>query len=266
MIASKTSRRPHTLLLALSSASLALMLSPAGADDPPAPTPPPQCDSDAMLVFDGSGSMAGNERLGIGSVVTRIDKVRKALDQVLPAVTPNRRIGLVTYGPGPYNRCDNIELNVKPVENAASTIKSVVDAIVPAGRTPLTEAVRLAAETLEFRKKPGVIVLLTDGEETCGGNPCTLAKELKSQAAGLTVHVIGYRMKDFSWTGGAGLMDMRCLAEATGGYYESPETVEELVQSLSKTLGCPELTLQRPPSTVRFAAKPSDACPLTRVR
>lgn len=262
----KTSRRSRSLHSALLSGAIALTAFPAVAADPPAPPPPPQCDSDAMLVFDGSGSMAGNERLGIGSVVTRIDKVRKALDQVLPAVTPNRRIGLVTYGPGPYNRCDNIELNVKPVENAAETIKSVVDAIVPAGRTPLTEAVRLAAEALDYKKKPGVIILLTDGEETCGGNPCTLAKQLKEQAAGLTVHVIGYRMKDFSWTGGAGLMEMRCLAEATGGFYESPETVEELVRSLSKTLGCPELTLESHPPAIRHAAMRVNACPLTRVR
>ena len=232
-----------------------------------APTaPPPQCDSDAVLVFDGSGSMAGNERLGIGSVVTRIDKVRKALDQVLPAVTPNRRLGLVTYGPGPYNRCDNIELNWRPVENAAATIKAAVDAIVPAGPTPLTEAVRQAADVLDYRKKPGVIVLLTDGEETCGGNPCTLAKQLKAEAASLTVHVIGYRLKDFSWTGGGGIMAMKCLAEATGGYYESPESVEELVAALSKTLGCPELTSAPPSSPVHIAERTTTMCPLNPVR
>jgi Ca-activated chloride channel family protein len=227
---------------------------------------PSRCDTDAMLVFDGSGSMAGNERLGIGSVVTRIDKVRKALDRVLPAVTPNRKIGLVTYGPGPYNRCDNIELNLRPAENAAGPIKSAVDAIVPAGRTPLTEAVRQAADVLDYRKKPGVVVLLTDGEETCGGNPCTLAKALKAEAADLTVHVIGYRMKDFSWTGGAGLMDMRCLADATGGYYESPETLEELVASLSKTLGCPELTEHDKGGPFKMASGESPVCKLNRVR
>jgi Ca-activated chloride channel homolog len=210
--------------------------------------------------------MAGNERLGIGSVVTRIDKVRKALDYVLPAVAPNRRLGLVTYGPGPYNRCDNIELKLRPTTNAASTIRSAVDAIVPAGRTPLTEAVRLAAEALDYRKKKGVIVLLTDGEETCGGNPCTLAKQLKSEAAGLTVHVIGYRMKDFSWTGGGGLMEMRCLAETTGGFYESPETVDELIAALSKTLGCPELTHRQQPIPRQFAASRMSVCPVNLAR
>jgi hypothetical protein len=62
-------------------------------------------------------------------------------------------------------------------------------------------------------------------------------------------------MKDFSWTGGAGLMEMKCLAESTGGYYESPETVEDLAAALSKTLGCPELTAVPPQSPVHYASK-----------
>lgn len=253
---------------ALHATALSCLIATAAVAADPAPnsSTPPQCDSDAMLVFDGSGSMAGNERFDFGSVVTRIDKVRKALDQVLPNVAPNRRLGLVTYGPGPYDRCDNIELNVRPMENAAATIKAAVDAINPAGRTPLTDAVRLAAEALDYRKKPGVIVLLTDGEETCGGNPCKLAKQLKADAAGLTVHVIGYRMKDFSWTGGAGLLEMKCLAEATGGFYESPETSEELIAVLAKTLGCPDLTARPPDLLKRFASKPTFACPVNLVR
>ena len=44
---------------------------------------------------------------------------------------------------------------------------------------------------LEYRTEAGVIVLLTDGEETCGGSPCSVAKLLRSAARQLTVHVIG---------------------------------------------------------------------------
>jgi len=40
---------------------------------------------------------------------------------------------------------------------------SIVDALIPAGQTPLTEAVAEAVEVLAFREKPGLIVLLTDG-------------------------------------------------------------------------------------------------------
>ena len=262
-------RSTHSIRSALLVLLAGTCLGPAlaqGQTPDPSHSPPPACNSDAMLVFDGSGSMAGNERLGIGSVVTRIDKVRKALDRVLPAVAPLRRLGLMTYGPGPYNRCDNIELNVRPSENAAGPINEAVDAIVPAGRTPLTEAVRQAAEVLEYKTKPGVVVLLTDGEETCGGKPCALARRLEAEAADLTIHVIGYRMKDFSWTGGAGLLDMKCLAESTGGTYETVETVDELIASLAKTLGCPELTDMVPPSRIKFAGRDASQCPMARAR
>ena len=36
-----------------------------------------------------------------------------ALAQVLPTATKNRRVGLITYGPGPYNQC-NVKLDLKP--------------------------------------------------------------------------------------------------------------------------------------------------------
>lgn len=238
----------------------------AHADDAEGTPPePPTCGPDAMLVFDGSGSMAGRDHLGIGNAFMRIERVRKALGQVLPAVAPHRRLGLITYGPGPYNRCDNIELRLRPERNAAGRIQATVDAIVPAGRTPLTAAVRQAADVLEYRTRPGVVVLLTDGEETCGGNPCALAKRLKAQSADLTIHVIGYRMMDFSWTGG-GLLDVKCLASETGGSYLGVETADELIAALAKTLGCPELTGPGGPQPVQFAAYDAPACPLPRQR
>ena len=106
-----------------------------------------------------------------------------------------------------------MQLNLKPTENAAGIIMQEVNALNPAGKTPLTAAVKNAAEVLDYRHKPGVVVVLTDGEETCGGSPCDLGKELHASAAQLTVHIIGYRMKDFSWTGEQSILDAKCLAE-----------------------------------------------------
>ena len=61
------------------------------------------CTEDAMIVFDASGSMSGNG-WGYGSetagTVSRIDKVRTTLANILPEVTRFRRVGLITYGPG----------------------------------------------------------------------------------------------------------------------------------------------------------------------
>jgi Ca-activated chloride channel family protein len=201
------------------------------------PTP---CTEDAMIVFDASGSMAGSLAEGIGSKIRRIDEVRKALAQALPRVVHYRRIGLITYGPGSYKQC-NVELKLKPQPNAAQRILHDVSELNPSGKTPLTAAVEQAAEVLHYRTDPGVVVLLTDGEETCDGAPCDLGKRLKAQGLQLTVHVIGFRMTAF-WTGAQSALDVRCLAEETGGLYITAESQEELVEAFEKTLGCPMMS------------------------
>ena len=123
----------------------------------------------------------------------------------------------------------------------------IVDALIPAGQTPLTAAVAEAAEVLDFREKPGVLVLLTDGEETCGGNPCNLGKRLHAEADQLTVHVIGIRVKGYSWTGEQSLLDTQCLAEQNGGLYIGVESEDDLAKALEKTLGCPMLSERASP-------------------
>jgi Ca-activated chloride channel homolog len=91
---------------------------------------PPPCKDDAMIVFDASGSMAGNVDQGIATIRPRIDEVRAAvkidvvrtaLAQVLPNATRLRKVGLISLGPGPWNRC-NVQLNLKPTADAADSL------------------------------------------------------------------------------------------------------------------------------------------------
>jgi Ca-activated chloride channel family protein len=216
---------------------ITLLAGPAAAQDEARPL----CTEDAMIVFDASGSMSGNTVQGLFSDVTRIDEVRKALAQVLPQAAKFRKIGLITYGPGPYNQC-NVQLDFEPIWNATQPIMSVVNALNPAGKTPLVTAVKVAAAVLDSKSKPGVIVLLTDGEETCGGAPCALGKLIKANGRRLTVHVIGYQLRAFSWTGPQSILDVECLAEETGGLYITAQNREDLVKAFEKTLGCPMMS------------------------
>jgi Ca-activated chloride channel family protein len=208
-------------------------LAASGEEKKPSPR-----TEDAMIVFDASGSMSGNQTLGIPNSRARIDEVRAALAQVLPNATKHRRVGLITYGPGPYNQC-NVKLDLKPTPDAANLIMNAVNALVPAGKTPLTSAVEQAADVLNYRSKPGVIVVVTDGEETCGGSPCTLAKQLRLTGDQLTIHVIAFRYDGFSWTGGNSVVDLMCLADENRGLYAKANSEEELVEALEKTLDCP---------------------------
>jgi Ca-activated chloride channel family protein len=93
------------------------------------------CNEDAMIVFDASGSMAGNVGQGIGTTIPRIDEARHALAEVLPSATKFRRVGLVTYGPGPYQQC-NVHLDLKPTANAGTIIMRTVDALTPGAARP----------------------------------------------------------------------------------------------------------------------------------
>jgi Ca-activated chloride channel family protein len=199
------------------------------------------CTEDAMIVFDASGSMAGTENFDIGSPVTRIDEVRSALASVLPSATQWRRVGLITFGPGPYNQC-NVQLNLEPTADAASAIMRAVNALNPAGRTPLTSAVQQAANVLDFRHKPGIIVVVTDGDETCNGSPCELGKQLHVEAEDLTIHIIGFRVESVSWMGEQSITKAKCLAEQNNGLYISAKTKEDLIAAFKKTLDCPMLS------------------------
>ena len=235
-----------SLFLSVRVAALALGLSlacqaPSQAEEPQ----PPPCNQEATIVFDAFGSMAGVVGGGIATSVTRIDEVRSALAAVLPSATRFRRVGLITYGPGPYMQC-NVHLDFAPMANAAEAIMHAVNGLTPAGKTPLTSAVAQAADVLDYRAKPGLIVVITDGEETCGGSPCALAKQLHDEAMQLAVHIISYRTKGYSWTGES-VLDMMCLAEQNNGLFISADSKQELIEVLEKTLDCPIISQRMTP-------------------
>ena len=201
------------------------------------------CNDDAMLVFDASGSMAAIGYNGLD--LPRIVEARDALEQVLPDVTPFRRMGLVVYGPGIEDSCSNIALHFEPHTDSGSAILGVVNQIEPDGDTPLTEAVRKAAQVLGNGERSGDVVLVTDGRETCDGAPCQLAAELADSE--LSVHVIGFRVRgaSFEWQSSANFdvrnhqTVARCLADRTGGEYVPAESTEDLVKALREILSCP---------------------------
>ncbi|MDZ7710023.1 MAG: VWA domain-containing protein [Roseovarius sp.] len=220
--------------------ALPLCLALALALPGPAPLAAGGCARDAMLVFDGSASMG---ELGHDPTApTRIVEARRAVRDAMPGIAPYRRVGLLTYGPGGAHACAGIDLRFAPRADAARAVVAGIDALQPGGLTPLADSVAAAAEVLGDE---GIVVLVTDGNETCGGTPCALGARLAAERPGLTVHVIGFRVvyDPFSWNSPEaqafdGETVAKCLPDATGGLFVPTETVSELTDALRVTLGC----------------------------
>jgi Ca-activated chloride channel family protein len=213
-------------------AALALSPGPGGAED---------CRQDAMLVFDGSASMA--EVAANWAAPTRIAEARAALARAMPEIAPVRRVGLLTYGPDGANACNGIALRFPPIRDSAAPVIDAIGGLTPGGLTPIAASVRMAAGVLGG---DGIVVLVTDGNETCGGRPCALGANLAASAPELTVHVIGFRVDydPFAWdspeagTYGRDASVAKCLSDQTGGMYVDTETVDELSEALKLVLGC----------------------------
>lgn len=198
------------------------------------------CTSDAMIVLDASGSMLASDFPE--GAPNRMLRVQAALSQVLPEVARMRRIGLIVYGPGQHdNSCRNVELKFKPSPDAGRKIIDIAERIRPFGRTALSRSVELAVDVLRNGPQPAEIVVLTDGEDTCGGDPCQSARRIKAEFAKLKIHVIGFRLPSNSEKSGA-----RCLAEVTGGKFVAAESTDELSEALRQTLTCAEISMLSP--------------------
>jgi len=97
-----------------------------------------------VIIFDGSGSMAGNIEGVRGSKVVL---AREAVRQALTKVGPQTRVGLVSFG---HRRgdCGDVEL-LRPLEPLdVQRIGDSLEKMNPRGRGPLTTALLEAAKPL----------------------------------------------------------------------------------------------------------------------
>lgn len=178
-----------------------------------------------MLVLDASGSMWGQID-GVNKIVTAREVVRDSLQSVVG----DRPVGLIAYGHNRKGDCADIEILVPPGSGQSTIVAAAVDGINPKGKTPLTDAVRQAARAMRHEENRATVVLVTDGLETCGADPCALARELERSGLDFTAHVVGFGL---SREDGAAVA---CLAEETGGRYFKADNKGELAAAVSMTV------------------------------
>ena len=179
----------------------------------------------AMIVLDASGSMWGQI-----DGKTKIEIARDTLGEVLGAVPEGNALGLMVYGHRRKGDCSDIELAVPAGTGTAGAIAAFANGISPKGKTPLSAAVKQAAEALKYTEDKATVILVTDGLETCEMDPCALGRELEATGVNFTAHVVGFGL---SKEEGA---QVACLAEETGGQYLEASSADALGEALQQTV------------------------------
>ncbi|GAB4352132.1 MAG: VWA domain-containing protein [Oricola sp.] len=179
----------------------------------------------AIIVMDASGSMWGR----IGGK-TKIAIARETLAGVLPSIPDSTELGLIAYGHREKGACSDIEQIVAPAPGTREAIAKAVNGLNPKGKTPLTDAVRQAAEAMEYTEEKATVILVTDGIETCGADPCAVTSELERLGVDFTAHVVGFGLSEDEGR------QVSCLAENTGGLYLQAKDADGLAEALTRTV------------------------------
>jgi Ca-activated chloride channel homolog len=239
-------------LLAASSACgllavLACGLLPAAAfADEPAAGPAPKVE----LVLDVSGSMSAKDIDG----QSRMSAAKQAFDDVLDSVPQGVQLGIRTLGadyPGNDRKtgCKDTR-QLYPVGTLDRTeAKTAVATLQPTGWTPIGPALRAAADDLKGGDGTRRLVLITDGEDTCGPtNPCDVARDIAAAGVHLVIDTLGLVPDAHTRN------QLSCIAEATGGTYTTVQHRQQLTGKVRQLVDRSTDTAVTPAATQGAAA------------
>lgn len=207
--------------------------------------PVPGASPKVELVLDVSGSMKATDIDG----QSRMAAAKQAFDDVLDSTPSDVLLGIRTLGadyPGNDRRTgckDTRQLYPVGTLNREQA-KAAVATLQPTGWTPIGPALLGAAGDLKGGDGTRRIVLITDGEDTCGPtNPCDVARNLAASGVDLTIDTLGL-IPDARTRS-----QLSCIAEATGGTYTTVQHRQQLTSKVKQLVNRSTDTTVTPTAT-----------------
>jgi hypothetical protein len=176
------------------------------------------------LIIDSSGSMAakldGRQKMAIAK-----DVVRTTFTRSIPA---NAHLAVRAYGHRRKDDCNDLELLTPFGSKNGTQITKTIQTLKPVGMTPITAALEAAGQDFAGREgQRNVIILVSDGKETCPGDPCAVARRLHEAGIQVQINVVGFDATAEE------RQQLECIAEAGGGKYYNADTAKELQGALA---------------------------------
>ena len=194
--------------------------------------------ANTLFILDASGSMWGQIK---GK--PKITIAKEVMAKLVPELPDNARIGLIAYGHRRKGDCSDVETLVKLGGNHQQPVLKAVKGLNAKGKTPLTRSVNQAIDMLRAEENNSTVVLVSDGIESCGGDPCAAVKAAKASGVNFILHTVGFGLSKKESA------QLQCMAKAGGGEYFQANNAEQLLRSARKAVkskgpGALKLTLR----------------------
>lgn len=174
-----------------------------------------------MFIFDASGSMWGK-----AGDQTKIEAAKDVMARIVPDLPSEVKTGLTVYGHRRKGDCTDIEVLVPSNSTDREHLLAQLKEISPKGKTPMAGSIKMVADRLKGVEDETMIVLISDGEETCHDDPCGVVKALKKSDIKFVLHVVGFDVND------AQKAQLTCLADAGSGRYFGATDTESLLGAM----------------------------------
>jgi hypothetical protein len=182
-----------------------------------------------QIVLDVSGSM----RSSLGSQV-KIDAAKSAIRQTVAGLPDGSVVALRYYGHRVAQErkdesCRDTELVVQFQPLDKPRFLSALDKAVPRGQTPIAYSLQQAAQDFGAPSdEERAMILVSDGIETCGGDPLATVRDLTAKGFKVKVHTIGFDVD------AAARAQLEAISGATGGEYFDARSASALADTLGK--------------------------------
>ncbi len=191
-----------------------------------------------IVILDCSASM--NKIIG---PVRKVDIAKKTVETIVEGIAEDNhdmgsmKAGLRIFGAKFFKwkqNCDDtsLEVGLGEIESTKGPILTIVNGVRAKGQSALS--LTMDALNQDFPNdddQSNFIVVVSDGDESCGGSPCAEVKNLVESNKGISVSTLGVE------TSQSGYENLNCMAEAGNGLYFDSKDVEDFVLFLKEANG-----------------------------
>lgn len=183
------------------------------------------------LILDASGSMLKRE-----AGTRRIDIAKSVLDSLVREhLSADTHFALRVFGHKEANKCrTDLEIPLAPLNPTAVADQIATITAMNLAKTPIATSLSKVPADLAGAKGPKTVVLITDGEETCDGDPAAVIAGLRQQGLDVQISVVGFAIEDDALK-----TEFTRWANLGGGSYFDAHSADQLMQSLRTVISGP---------------------------